>query len=191
MIETWGLTRETVEDSQLITYFCKIQSNAPLPFEPTSSAWSVPRGFPTRIWYAFLTSPIASILIASRNRIKPWSFSLCNSFSPPLSSYHTFPDVLFSIPFPNTLTWCCHLRVRDQAWKPYKTIPHNLQQINHTAECNLGTKMYKQIHSGGSCVRTKLKHGVRIKTILNKDRACSWSSLLCSILELVRNEWYS
>jgi len=63
-------------------YFPKIYSNIIIPSTPRSSKWSFPSGFPTKILYAFLVSPICAFNVVAvctgGNYAQKWITKLYN-----------------------------------------------------------------------------------------------------------------
>ena len=92
-----------------------------------------PSGFPTKILYTLLLSPINATcpaypillgLITRRTlgeQYRSLSSSLCNLLHPPVTSFLLGPHIFLSTLFSNTLSLRSSLNTRDQVSHPFKT----------------------------------------------------------------------
>jgi hypothetical protein len=81
---------------------------------PTSSTWSLPSGFPTKILYTVLITPMHAIsltyfiliylntVIISSKQHKLYSSSFCNFLHPPDTSSFFVPNILLNDLFSDT-----------------------------------------------------------------------------------------
>jgi len=107
--------------------------SSPYPQIPHLPSGLFPSGFPSKILYMPLLSPICAlcpahlILLNFITRTimgeehRSLSSSLCSFLHSPITSSLLGPNILLNTLFSNTLSLCSSLNVKDQVSHPYKT----------------------------------------------------------------------
>ena len=129
------------------SHFFKIYFNIILPSTPGSSRWTLSSGFPIKILYAPLLSPICGtcpahlILLDLINSVifaeeyRSFSSSLCSYLHSPVTSSLLDQSILLSTLFSNSRSVHSSNNVSDQVSHPYKTTAKLLFCISQSLNC--------------------------------------------------------